>query len=191
MVRDNKSGEVVGTYRMMGGAQARQLLGFYSEKEFDLSRIKKLDGELLELGGMPYCCYCARFFNIKVTVGGDEGQLERTAPLAAPLRSLSVIVPTTLVYKSIDDAPVRPARFALLVWRHGFRVALPEAVRTAQHRGADNDPAQDRIFCYRDNSAGRKILAEDCYDRVLGRVTETSLDQDEESEEDGEPLLPT
>jgi hypothetical protein len=55
MVRDNKSGEVVGTYRMMGGAQARQLLGFYSEKEFDLSRIKKLDGELLELGGMPYC----------------------------------------------------------------------------------------------------------------------------------------
>ena len=50
IVRDNKSREIVGTYRMMRGAQARQHLGFYSEKEFDLSQIKKLDGELLELG---------------------------------------------------------------------------------------------------------------------------------------------
>jgi putative hemolysin len=50
IVRDIKSSEVVGTYRMMRGTQARQHLGFYSEKEFDLSRIKTLDGELLELG---------------------------------------------------------------------------------------------------------------------------------------------
>ena len=50
IVRENKSNEIVGTYRMMRSAQARQHLGFYSEKEFDLSQIKKLDGELLELG---------------------------------------------------------------------------------------------------------------------------------------------
>jgi putative hemolysin len=50
IVRDIKSSDVVGTYRMMRGAQARQRLGFYSEKEFNLSHIKKLDGELLELG---------------------------------------------------------------------------------------------------------------------------------------------
>lgn len=50
IVRDIKSNDVVGTYRMMRGAQARQHLGFYSEKEFDLSRIKDLNGELLELG---------------------------------------------------------------------------------------------------------------------------------------------
>ena len=50
IVRDLKSGAVVGTYRIMRGAQARQYTGFYSEKEFDLSRIKKLDGELMELG---------------------------------------------------------------------------------------------------------------------------------------------
>ena len=41
---------MVGTYRMMLGAQARRHRGFYSEKEFDLTRIKNLDGELLELG---------------------------------------------------------------------------------------------------------------------------------------------
>ena len=50
IVRDLKSGDVVGTYRLLRGSQARQHIGFYSEKEFDLSRIKNLDGELLELG---------------------------------------------------------------------------------------------------------------------------------------------
>jgi putative hemolysin len=50
IVRDTQSREVVGTYRLLRGAQARQHIGFYSEKEFDLSRIKRLDGELMELG---------------------------------------------------------------------------------------------------------------------------------------------
>jgi putative hemolysin len=50
IVRDLSSGQVVGTYRLMRGVQARRHIGFYSEKEFDLTRIKKLDGELLELG---------------------------------------------------------------------------------------------------------------------------------------------
>ncbi len=50
IVRDLKSGHVVGTYRLLRGAQARRHIGFYSEKEFDLSRIKELDGELMELG---------------------------------------------------------------------------------------------------------------------------------------------
>jgi L-ornithine Nalpha-acyltransferase len=50
IVRDLKSGDVVGTYRLLRGSQARQHIGFYSEKEFDLSRIKQLDGELLEVG---------------------------------------------------------------------------------------------------------------------------------------------
>ncbi|HVO95559.1 MAG TPA: GNAT family N-acyltransferase, partial [Terriglobales bacterium] len=50
IVRDLKSGDVVGTYRLMRGAQARKHAGFYSEKEFDLSRVKDLDGELMELG---------------------------------------------------------------------------------------------------------------------------------------------
>ena len=50
IVRDLKSGDVVGTYRLLRGAEAHRHSGFYSEKEFDLSRIKTLDGELLELG---------------------------------------------------------------------------------------------------------------------------------------------
>ncbi len=50
IVRDLRSGDVVGTYRLLRGSQARRHIGFYSEKEFDLTRIKQLNGELLELG---------------------------------------------------------------------------------------------------------------------------------------------
>jgi putative hemolysin len=50
IVRDLKSGEIVGTYRLLLGSQARKNIGFYSEREFHLDNIKKLDGEQLELG---------------------------------------------------------------------------------------------------------------------------------------------
>jgi putative hemolysin len=50
IVRELTSEAVVGTYRLLRGVEARRNIGFYSEKEFDLSRIKALDGELLELG---------------------------------------------------------------------------------------------------------------------------------------------
>lgn len=50
IVRDRSSNEIVGTYRLMLGSQARTSIGFYSEQEFNLERIKRLDGELLELG---------------------------------------------------------------------------------------------------------------------------------------------
>lgn len=50
IVRDLPSQEVVGTYRLLLGSQANKHIGFYSEGEFDLEKIKKLDGELLEVG---------------------------------------------------------------------------------------------------------------------------------------------
>ncbi|HEY7318120.1 MAG TPA: GNAT family N-acyltransferase [Candidatus Binatia bacterium] len=50
IVRDLRSEEVVGTYRLLLGTRAERNMGFYSEHEFDLQNIKKLDGELLELG---------------------------------------------------------------------------------------------------------------------------------------------
>ncbi len=50
IVRDRQSREVVGTYRLLLGSRAKKNIGFYSEREFDLDRIKDLDGEILELG---------------------------------------------------------------------------------------------------------------------------------------------
>lgn len=50
IVRDPRNGQVVGTYRLLLGSEARKHFGFYSEREFNLDRIKELEGELLEMG---------------------------------------------------------------------------------------------------------------------------------------------
>jgi L-ornithine Nalpha-acyltransferase len=50
IVRERNQRRVVGTYRLLLGSEARKHSGFYSEQEFNLENIKKLDGELLELG---------------------------------------------------------------------------------------------------------------------------------------------
>lgn len=50
IVRDLNNRRVVGTYRLLLGSEARRHFGFYSEREFNLEKIKNLSGELLELG---------------------------------------------------------------------------------------------------------------------------------------------
>ncbi|NBO64132.1 MAG: GNAT family N-acetyltransferase [Acidobacteria bacterium] len=54
VVRDLELGRIVGTYRLLRQSVAEQQIGFYSENEFDLSRLRRsarLKGlELLELG---------------------------------------------------------------------------------------------------------------------------------------------
>jgi putative hemolysin len=50
IVRELNHRRIVGTYRLLLGSVARAHSGFYSEREFNLEKIKKLDGELLELG---------------------------------------------------------------------------------------------------------------------------------------------
>lgn len=50
IVRESGSGEVVGTYRVLGPKGARQAGGYYSEQEFDLARFEPLRESLVELG---------------------------------------------------------------------------------------------------------------------------------------------
>ena len=49
VVRDTQSGEVVGTYRILAPESARQV-GYYSENEFDLTRLQHLRPRLVEIG---------------------------------------------------------------------------------------------------------------------------------------------
>jgi putative hemolysin len=49
-VRDDGTGEVVGTYRILTGARARKIGGFYSDEEFDLTRINHLRDRMVEVG---------------------------------------------------------------------------------------------------------------------------------------------
>jgi hypothetical protein len=48
---------------------------------------------------------------------------------------------------------------------------------------------QPKIECFRyeDNSAGRKKLADDCYNRILGRIDERDAIDEEDEERPGEP----
>ena len=49
VVRDTDSGEVVGTYRILSPENARQI-GYYSENEFDLTRLQHLRSRTVEIG---------------------------------------------------------------------------------------------------------------------------------------------
>jgi putative hemolysin len=50
IVRDSRTLEVVGTYRVMSPNAAREMGRFYSEQEFDLSRLNNLRGSIAEAG---------------------------------------------------------------------------------------------------------------------------------------------
>lgn len=116
----------------------------------------------------------------------------QTVPLAAPLRSRSIIVPATIAYRSIDDRPVSAANRDLIYW-YGEMDFISHFWKLLSLRGVEVlVTIQPKVECFRypDNSAGRKKLAEDCYNRVLGRVTERKSDQDDDVEEDAEPRLP-
>ncbi len=49
VVRDESSGDIVGTYRILAPTPARQI-GYYSENEFDLTRLQHLRPRLVEIG---------------------------------------------------------------------------------------------------------------------------------------------
>ena len=50
LVHDNHTGEVVGTYRVLNPALARRVGGYYSETEFDLTRLAHLYERMVEVG---------------------------------------------------------------------------------------------------------------------------------------------
>ena len=50
LVRDASSGMVVGTYRVLTPAQAKRVGGFYSDTEFDLTRLRGIREQVVELG---------------------------------------------------------------------------------------------------------------------------------------------
>src|SRR3954470_1905784 len=50
VVREDTTGEIVGTYRMLTPAGARAAGGLYSDTEFDLTALDALRGEIVEVG---------------------------------------------------------------------------------------------------------------------------------------------
>ncbi|MFU2486021.1 GNAT family N-acetyltransferase [Thauera sp. WH-1] len=50
IVRDEDAGRIVGTYRILSPSAARKVGGYYSENEFDLTRLQHLRSRLVEIG---------------------------------------------------------------------------------------------------------------------------------------------
>ncbi len=50
LVRDAFTGEVVGAYRILNGAQAKKIGGFYSDDQFALARLGHLRERIAEVG---------------------------------------------------------------------------------------------------------------------------------------------
>ena len=50
VVRDENSGAVVGTYRILSPEKAREVGNYYSENEFDLTRLQHLRPSMVEIG---------------------------------------------------------------------------------------------------------------------------------------------
>lgn len=112
----------------------------------------------------------------------------QTAPLAAPLRSRSIIVPVTVTYKTIDERPVSGANRDAVYW-YGDMDFISHFWKLLGRRSIEvmvTIQPKVECFCYADNSAGRKRLAADCYERVLGRFPEKEWSGEEEDDSSGE-----
>jgi 1-acyl-sn-glycerol-3-phosphate acyltransferase len=110
----------------------------------------------------------------------------QTAPLAAPLRNRSIIAPVTVAYTSINERPVSVANRDLIYW-YGDMDFMTHFWRLMGLRSVEVlVTIQPKVECFRyeDNSAGRRKLAEDCYNRVLGRIS--GADSEDEDDATGE-----
>jgi len=108
----------------------------------------------------------------------------QTAPLAAPLRSRAIIVPVTLAYQSIEGQPVS-VNNRDLIYCYGDMSFFPHFWKLLALRRVEvRVTIQPKVECsrYEDNSAGRRKLAEDCHNRVLGRLSKLDYAQEEDEE---------
>lgn len=124
------------------------------------------------------------------TSTNGEGILPfQTVPLAAPLRNRSMIVPVTVTYKTIDDQPVTTANRDSVYWYGDMEFVTHFWNLLALREIEVLVTIQPKIECFRysDNSVGRKKLAKDCYDRVLGRETENITMAEDDSDDTDEP----
>jgi 1-acyl-sn-glycerol-3-phosphate acyltransferase len=97
----------------------------------------------------------------------------QTAPLAAPLRSRAIIVPITLAYQSIEEQPISAANRDLIYCYGGMSFG-PHFLKLLGLRQVEvRATIHPKIDCsrYEDNSAGRKRLAEDCFNRINRQVS--------------------
>ena len=176
--REVKSWPVVGQWNVLCGTifinrQRKDQVGFLIE---EMTRKLKQEANIL-------------LFPEGTSTNGEKMLPFQTVPLGAPLRNRSIIVPATITYKTIDEEPVTAVNRDFVYW-YGDMEFAPHFWNLLGRRSVEVlVTIQPKIECFRyaDNSAGRKKLAEDCYNRVLGRFTGKDSASDDAGESTDEP----
>ena len=180
--REVKNWPIVGQWNVLCGTIFinRQRKGLVGTLIRELTRKLKQDANIL-------------LFPEGTSTNGEKMLPFQTVPLAAPLRTRSIIVPVTLTYKAIDEQPVTPANRDRIYWygdmefvSHFWNLLALRSVEVLV-------TIQPKIECfhYPDNSAGRKKIAEDCYNSVRGRTSmpQESSEDEVENAPEGSPKL--
>jgi lyso-ornithine lipid O-acyltransferase len=170
--REVKNWPIVGQWNVLCGT----IFINRQRKELVASLIRELTRKLRQEANIL-------LFPEGTSTNGEKMLPFQTAPLAAPLRGRSIIVPVTVTYKTIDDRPVTPANRDFIYW-YGDMEFVSHFWNLLTLRNVEVlVTIQPKIECFRypDNSAGRKKLAEDCYNSVLGRLAERDFSSDGES----------
>jgi lyso-ornithine lipid O-acyltransferase len=175
--REVKKWPIVGQWNVLCGTIFinRQKKGLVGALIRELTRKLKQEANIL-------------LFPEGTSTNGEKMLPFQTVPLAAPLRSRSIIVPVTVTYKTIDEQPVTPANRDLIYWYGDMEFVSHFWNLLALRNVEVLVTIQPKIECfdYPDNSAGRRKLAEDCYNSVLGRVPMQQDGLEEENENGGE-----
>jgi lyso-ornithine lipid O-acyltransferase len=180
--REVKSWPVIGLWTTLCGTIYinRQRKSLVSSTIKDIRRKLKQEANIL-------------LFPEGAATNGERMLPFQTAPLAAPLRNRSIIVPVTLAYASIEEQPVSVANRDL-IYCYGDMDFVPHFWKLTGLRSVEvRVTIQPKIECFRyeDNSAGRKKLAADCYSRVLGRISgrDRARGEDDEATPENSPGL--
>ncbi len=175
--REVKNWPIIGQWNMLCGTIFinRQRKGLVRALIGELTRKLKQEANIL-------------LFPEGTSTNGEKMLPFQTVPLAAPLRSRSIIAPVTVTYKTINDQPVTPANRDSVYW-YGDMEFVSHFWNLLGLRSVEVlVTIQPKVECFRypDNSSGRKKLAEDCYNRVLGRISEQELNSDDDADSVGE-----
>ena len=180
--REVKNWPIVGQWNVLCGTIFinRQRKGLVGALIRELTRKLKQEANIL-------------LFPEGTSTNGEKMLPFQTVPLAAPLRSRSIIVPVTVTYKAIDEQPVTTANRDGVYWYGDMEFVTHFWNLLALRSVEALVTIQPRIECfhYPDNSAGRKKLAEDCYNSVLGRNSAPQDGSEDEGENapEGSPKL--
>lgn len=158
LVRDNESDRVVGCYRILTDTQARKAGGYYSQSEFDLTRVLAIPGRFMEVGrtcvhpdyrsGATIALLWSGLARYMIMNKFDYLMGCASIPLGGETRSVAAM------YQQLACTHLSPAE-----WRVFPHTPLPRTPR------ADTEPAAVPALIKGYLRAGAKICGEPAWDR--------------------------